>query len=57
MYVTSFSVEDTFALAKDSELPLLNDLVRFAEKGGVFLLYDAKHDLVAVYSTKEFSNC
>ncbi len=56
MYGTSFSVVDTFSLAKDSEVPQLNDLDTFAGKGGVFLFYDAQHDLVAVYSTKDFSN-
>ncbi len=55
MYGTSFSVVDTFSLTKDSELPQLNDLDTFAGKGGVFLFYDAQHDLVAVYSTKDFS--
>ncbi len=55
MYGTSFSVVDTFSFAKDSELLQLNDLDTFAGKGGVFLFYDAQHDLVAVYSTKDFS--
>lgn len=56
MYGTSFSVVDTYSLSDDSELPLLNDLDMFVGKGGIFLFYDTQHDLVTVYSTKDFSH-